>query len=104
MIDIDNLTEAELIELNNRIVERLRYLEQLETHATMLKFRVGDRVSFRGRDGREITGVLKKYNKKTVTVVSDTGQRWNVSPGFLRQEAMDTSFTQSPTVVLIKRD
>lgn len=28
-IDIDKLTEAELIDLNNRIVERLRFLNQM---------------------------------------------------------------------------
>ena len=28
-IDIDKLTEAELIDLNNRIVERLRFLHQM---------------------------------------------------------------------------
>lgn len=28
-IDIDKLTEAELVELNNRIVERLRFLSDL---------------------------------------------------------------------------
>jgi len=26
-----------------------------------------------------------KYNKKTVTVITDEGQRWNVSPSFLRK-------------------
>ncbi len=45
-IDIDNLTEAELIDLNNRIVERLRFLNQMRAHAQMLEFKIGDRVSF----------------------------------------------------------
>jgi hypothetical protein len=46
-IDIDKLTEAELVDLNNRIVERLRLLNQMRAHAHMLEFRIGDRVSFR---------------------------------------------------------
>ena len=29
-------------------------------------------------------GVITRYNKKTVTVITDTGQRWNVAPQFLR--------------------
>jgi hypothetical protein len=45
-IDIDKLTEAELVDLNNRIVERLRLLQQMRAHAQMLEFRIGDRVSF----------------------------------------------------------
>ena len=45
-IDLDKLGEAELIELNHRIVERLRYLRQQRTHEQMLAFRLGKRVAF----------------------------------------------------------
>ena len=54
-IDIDRLSEAELIDLNHRIVERLRFLGQMRAHARMLEFRIGDRVLFssgRTRPGR----------------------------------------------------
>src|SRR5262245_46455583 len=34
-IDIDKLTEAELTDLNHRIVERLRFLQQMRAHADM---------------------------------------------------------------------
>lgn len=82
-IDIDNMTEAELVELNQRIVQRLKFLESMHHHNEMLKFSIGDKVSFEpvGR-GRQ-TGTLVKYNQKSVTIVTDTGQRWNVSPGLL---------------------
>ena len=82
-IDIDKLTEAELIDLNNRIVERLRLLNQLRAHAQMLEFRIGDRVSFQPDGHPLVTGMLTRYNKKTVTVIADTGQRWNVTPRLL---------------------
>jgi len=79
-INIDQLTEAELIDLNNRIVERLRFLSQMRAHAQMLKFKIGDRVIFRP-DGRDVVvGMLTRYNKKTVTVISEDGEKWNVSP------------------------
>jgi hypothetical protein len=32
-IDIDKLTEAELIDLNNRVVERLRFFNQMRATA-----------------------------------------------------------------------
>ena len=83
-IDIDQLTEAELIDLNRRIVERLRLLHQMRAHATMLKFSIGDRVTFDTEDGRTVVDALVRYNKKTVSVVTDDGHRWNVSPRFLR--------------------
>lgn len=32
-IDIDGLTEAELIDLNHRVVERLKFLNRMRAHA-----------------------------------------------------------------------
>lgn len=32
-----------------------------------------------------MTGMLTRYNKKTVTVITDEGQHWNVAPSFLRK-------------------
>ena len=83
-IDIDHLTEAELIDLNNRTVERLRFLSQMRSHKRMLDFRIGDRVSFQPEGRPPVSGTLTRYNKKTVTVVTDGGERWNVSPGLLQ--------------------
>lgn len=40
-IDIDSLSEAALVDLNHRIVARLRFLRQLEAHESMLEFRIG---------------------------------------------------------------
>lgn len=85
MIDIDRLTEAELIDLNHRIVERLRLLHQMRAHVEMLEFRIGDRVEFQPEGREPVVGMITRYNKKTVTVIADTGQRWNVSPAFLRR-------------------
>lgn len=82
-IDIDKLTEAELIDLNNRIVQRLRFLHQLRSHVEMLEFRIGERVEFQPEGHPLETGVITRYNKKTVTVITDTGQRWNVCPAVL---------------------
>jgi hypothetical protein len=84
-IDIDKLTESELIDLNHRIVARLHFLRQLEAHSTMLEFRIGERVTFHP-DGRPpVTGMITRYNKKTVSIVTDDGHRWNVAPQFLRR-------------------
>lgn len=40
-IDIDKLSEDELIELNHRIVERLNFLELFHHSTEMMKFNVG---------------------------------------------------------------
>jgi hypothetical protein len=101
-IDIDRLTEQELIDLNHRIVERLRFLAQMRAHGTMLRFSIGQRVSFNPDNGPAVTGTLMKYNKKTVTVIADDGRRWNVSPSYLR-EAEPTDITpRKSNVVSLK--
>ena len=84
-IDIDKLTEAELIDLNNRVVERLRFFNQMRAHGQMLHFKIGDRVSFQPEGQPIVIGMLTRYNRRTVTVITDSGQRWNVAPTLLRR-------------------
>jgi hypothetical protein len=91
LIDINKLTEAELIDLNHRIVERLRFLHQMRAHAKMLEFKIGDRVAFQAERGGSIEGMLTRYNRKTVTVITDDGRQWNVSPALLSRVASATA-------------
>ncbi|MHB8845374.1 MAG: hypothetical protein ACYC7L_11590 [Nitrospirota bacterium] len=104
-IDITTLTEAELIDLNRRIVERLRFLSQTRAHNKMLEFKVGDRVSFKPDNRPALTGVLTKYNKKTVTVITDNGEHWNVAPGLLTlaKDAKASENKQSNVIPMPKR-
>jgi hypothetical protein len=81
--DIDSLSEEELIELNHKIVARLRFLNQMRSHSAMLEFRIGERVKFRPAGRPDMVGILTQYNKKTVTVITDSGEHWTVSPGLL---------------------
>src|SRR5260370_28122304 len=60
-----------------------RSLNQMRSHSAMLDFRIGERVKFHPTGSPEVTGILTRYNKKTVTVVTDSGQHWNVAPGLL---------------------
>jgi hypothetical protein len=63
-IDSDKLSENDLIGLNNRIVARLRFLNQMRAHSQMLDFGIGDRVTFQP-DGRPpLFGIITRYNKK----------------------------------------
>ena len=82
-INIDNMNEDELLALNSRVVARLKLIQQHNTLNSMIKFEVGQRVSF-DPDGRMRTGVLIKFNPKTVVVLTDDGQRWKVSPQLIR--------------------
>ena len=56
-IDIDQFSEEELIDLNNRIVARLRFLNQMRAHSQMLDFRIGDRVTFHPEGHPSLFGI-----------------------------------------------
>src|SRR5215469_14426113 len=95
-IDIDRLTEDELIDLNHRIISRLRFLRDMRSHAAMVKFRIGERVRFQPVGHPEITGFLTRYNKKSVSIIADNGQRWNVHPSFLSKLLTDQPVRNNP--------
>jgi hypothetical protein len=104
-IDIDKLNENELIDLNNRIVARLRFLNQMRAHSQMLDFRIGDRVTFQPEGRAALFGIITRYNKKSVTVITDSGQHWNVAPSLLRRAtSTENSETNSAKVVQLRRD
>ena len=92
--DIDTMTVEELMALNHRIVERLKFLESLQTHKDMLAFNIGARVSFESSRGGRQLGTLVKFSRKTVTVMTDNGQRWIISPHLL-SPIKDANPTQS---------
>ena len=82
-INIDHLSVDELVTLNHHIIERLKRLESLEAHKSMMQFHPGARVSFDSPSGERLSGTVMKFNHKTVTLVTDNGQRWNISPHLL---------------------
>ena len=75
-IDLGKLDEAKLVELNRQIVARLRYLQEVRMHHQMLSYSVGDRVRFHPSAHDPKTGVIAKYNRKTVTVITDDHHQW----------------------------
>lgn len=104
-INIDELSEVELIDLNHRVVERLRFLNQMRAHSQMLDYKIGERVTFHPDGYPQLFGVVIRYNRKTVTVVTDAGQRWNVAPGLLRRvESREGNTTADKKVVPLKRE
>jgi hypothetical protein len=104
-IDIDQLNEAELIDLNHRIVARLNFLKEVRAHSAMLEFKIGDRVSFTAEGHKPIVGILTKYNRKTVTVITEEGGHWNVAPVYLRKVLdVQGQASKGPNIVSIKRE
>ena len=82
-VDIDGLSEEELIALNQKVVARLRFLREMRSHVQMLDFRIGERVKFRPEGRPEVFGFITRYNKKSVTIIADNGGHWRVHPSLL---------------------
>jgi len=52
-------------------------------------FRVGDRVSFKGRHGSILKGVVEKVKIKYILVRTDGGTRWNVPGSHITKEKVN---------------
>jgi hypothetical protein len=102
-IDIDKLTEAELIDLNNRVVARLKFLQEMRAHARMLDFSIGESVCFQPDGHPVLTGIIAKYNRKTVTVITTNGQQWNVSPALLRKAGATSAAASAQVINMPKK-
>lgn len=85
-INLDALSEAELIELHDAVVDRLHFLHQQKTAHALLGLAIGERVVFEDNTGRTQAGIVIRRNRKTVTVHCDNARQWNVSPQLLRKE------------------
>jgi hypothetical protein len=85
-IDLDDLSEAELITLHDSIVDRLHFLHQQKTTRALLDLSIGARVVFEDNSGQTHAGIVIRRNRKTVTVHSDCGRQWTISPQLLRKE------------------
>ena len=84
---INEMPQNALITVHNMIVDRLRFLQRQQAQQTMGQFRIGDTVCFNTNDGKTITGILVKMNKKSVTVHTEDGHSWNVAPQLLTKAA-----------------
>ena len=82
-IDVSRLSEAELVDLNRRIVERLQLLRSAKQLTQLARFTVGVAVEFGTDVGQTLSGVIARLNRQTATVVAPSG-RWRVSPSLLR--------------------
>ena len=84
---IRRLGEEDLRYLNRLIVDRLKLISQARSTLLLARFSVGQQVTFQAPSGAHKTGIILKLNKKTATIQTDDGDRWNVHPTFLSQVA-----------------
>ena len=83
--DIYEMNGTDLSAIIDAVKLRRNQLHTSDAH----QFRVGDRVSFAGRHGSTLKGVVEKVKIKYVLVRTDMGQRWNVPGSHLTKEAVN---------------
>jgi len=89
-MDIEQLTLPELVAINKKVVERIRYLHSLKTQSQLDRFQPGDRVGFLN-EGRLVEGVVVRVNQKTLSVHTSDGYRWKIHPHFLTKRTPSSS-------------
>ena len=81
---IEDMSIAELLELNQYICQRIDELQEQETLQALSQLRVGLKVTFEGREG-PVLGIVTKINRKSVIVLAEDGtKQYKVSPELLR--------------------
>jgi hypothetical protein len=82
-IDLTKLSEAELVELNRRIAERLQLIRSGQHLSDLTRFSVGMVVEFTTDDGHLMRGAISRLNREAATILSTAGS-WQVPPSTLR--------------------
>ena len=83
--DIFKMESTDLNAVVDAIKMRRNQLHTSDAH----QFRVGDRVSFAGRHGSTLKGVVERVKIKYILVRTDSGQRWNVPGSHLTMETKE---------------
>ena len=83
MFDLSKLTKRELLQLNSKVIERLKEVESQQTARNMDDFTIGDKVSFTPPGEEKVVGIVIKKNKKTISVLDELSYKWNIPPTYL---------------------
>lgn len=102
--NIDSLSYEELLELHQKITDRLIYLDSVKPAKLKHLFNPGDEVSFKHPTLGILSGILLKHQANSVTVVADNGQHWSISPHLLRKIVSRESCTaKSEKIIGIRK-
>lgn len=80
LLDLD-----ELVRLNNYIIKRIKLISDTKAMEKVQDFDLLDKVYFYENKENKISGTVIKLNKKTVTIRTDSGMEWRVSPHLLKK-------------------
>lgn len=81
---VRKLNGGQLHALNQEVIARLKLWHQAKDLNVLKEFNILDRVSF-DYHGEKKLGTISRIHQKTVTVILDEGERWKISPHFLKK-------------------
>jgi small-conductance mechanosensitive channel len=76
----------------NDLIRVVKFAQQRLGQATLCQLQVGDNVSFVGRGGRTVTGVVMKTAIKNVSVKTIDGTVWRVGASLLTRIADEEEY------------
>ncbi|MEO5641838.1 MAG: hypothetical protein ABIQ40_20675 [Bacteroidia bacterium] len=81
-----DLKYHELFLLHEMVVARIKLINKASALVSMSRLKIGDRVSWDGRNGEKREGIIIRLNSKTASVKVGDEAYWNVSPQLLKKE------------------
>ena len=86
-INLDTLNHDELVELNRRVVDRIKMKRSLKSAEKARSIQVGDKVQFKSKKGGVIKGVVTKVNRKTIDIREDDNsfRNWRVTASLVEK-------------------
>ena len=76
---ISQMTDDELKQVGQAVKTRWSFLVSQK----VLKYKVGQRVLFKGKHSEPVKGTITALRKKTLIIKADNGVEWQVSPQFI---------------------
>ena len=86
LMEINNLllkmNEEQLRGLNRKVIERLKLIGRAKSAVSMKDFNLMDQVYF-DNNGTRIVGTIVRLNPRSISVRTDDGHHWRISPNLL---------------------
>ena len=84
-IELKALSDDELFQLNQLIVEEVERRLDRQRQQALQGFEVGEQVCFLGPSGTEQQGKILRVNRKSITIKTQTSGIWRVAPAFVNK-------------------
>lgn len=79
---IDDLSDDEIYQLYRQLADKVRLIREYAEELALNSFHPLERVYFH-KNRMHIEGVVVQINRRTVSIITDGGERWTVAPQFL---------------------